>query len=246
MNNGNGLKVKFAVVLLAFFALFSHAAANANPNQYDLSWMDPQNSYPSSGEANQTLGSPARLSAPQTRSSQTGTFGNVSRPTSPQSVALPTYRAVPVQSAVTNILAENSVDNAPIRSGKFDFGFPKTGPAAYRGAYAGQLRSLGSNLPQVSTSSVDINTCDLSSPFAGSFGGGGGPGSGGSEPQAPPALPPGWTGVMCHGIYAGAIPPGGTVEAFWRGEYGFAGDAAQQAALLREGQWLLANGQIGP
>lgn len=99
-------------------------------------------------------------------------------------------------------------------------------------------------LPPVSTSSVDINICDESSGTG--RGGDGGGGSGNSSAEAPPALPPGWAGVMCHGVYAGAIPPGGTVEAFWRGEYGFAGDEAQQAALLREGQWLFENGQIVP
>lgn len=245
----NGFKSTLAATLTALFMLSFACKADANPTQYDLSWMQPQAQQPILGRSTMASDAGNQYDLPsigKRQSNPTGSFGNVSRPTTSQSWALPTYRAVPVESSVTNILADYSVDNAPIRSGKFDFGFPKTGPAAYRGAYAGQNRIVGSNLPQVSTSSVDINTVDLSSPFGSSFGGGGGSGTGGSEPQAPPALPPGWTGVMCHGIYAGAIPPGGSVEAFWRGEYGFAGDEAQQAALLREGQWLLANGQIGP
>lgn len=241
---------KLAIPMMAFLMLFA-GKANANPTQYDLSWMQPEPQQAALGKANRVVRAVTNqydLSSMQMRqASTTGSFGNVSRPTTQQTWALPTYRAVPVESTVTNILAENSVDNAPIRSGKFDYGFPKTGPAAYRGAYSAQNRIFGSNLPQVSTSSVDINVVDLSSPFGSTGGsGGGGAGTGGSEPQAPPELPPGWTGVMCHGIYAGAIPPGGSVEAFWRGEYGFAGDAAQQAALLREGQWLLENEQIGP
>ena len=240
----NGFKSTLAAATTLFMLSFA-GSAEANPTQYDLTWMQPQAQPPVLGRSSTASEATNQYDLGKRQSNPTGSFGNVSRPTRSQSWALPTYRAVPVQSSVTNILAEYSVDNAPIRSGKFDYGFPKTGPAAYRGAYAGQSRIVGSNLPQVSTSSVDINTVDLSSPFGSSFGGGGG-GTGGSEPQAPPALPPGWTGVMCHGIYAGAIPPGGSVEAFWRGEYGFAGDEAQQAALLREGQWLLANGQIGP
>jgi hypothetical protein len=242
----NGFRSNFAIMLATVIMLFLAGKADANPTQYDLSWMETPTQAPRA-QSNPAIGAAQYRSSSMGQSNPTGSFGNVSRPTTRQSWALPTYRAVPVESSVTNILAENSVDNAPVRSGKFDFGFPKTGPAVYRGAYAGQNRSVGSYLPQVSTSSVDINTVDLSSPFDTSNGGnGGGGGNGGSGPQAPPALPPGWAGVMCHGIYAGAIPPGGSVEAFWRGEYGFAGDAAQQAALLREGQWLLANGQIGP
>lgn len=122
-------------------------------------------------------------------------------------------------------------------------------------------RSLLSNggampLPVVSTGSVDINSVDM--PFlrsnggqgafpistyggAGVDGGSGGTGGGGA---GMPALPPGFAGVMCHGVFAGAIPPGGNIEDFWRGAYGFAGDAAQQEALMREGEWLRQNGQI--
>lgn len=110
-------------------------------------------------------------------------------------------------------------------------------------------------LPVVSTGSVDLNICDM--PFIrsnggnGAFGGAGGTGTtdgssngGSSGSQAPPNLPPGWAGVMCHGVYAGAIPPGGNIVDFWNGAYGFAGDAQQQAALLQEGQWLKDNGQL--
>ena len=112
------------------------------------------------------------------------------------------------------------------------------------------------SLPVVSTGSVDINSVDM--PFlrsnggqgafptstyggAGVDGSSGGTGGGGA---GMPALPPGFAGVMCHGVFAGAIPPGGNIEDFWRGAYGFAGDAAQQEALMREGEWLRQNGQI--
>lgn len=115
------------------------------------------------------------------------------------------------------------------------------------------LSSGRTPLPVVSTGSVDFNTCDM--PFLrsnggnGAFSSGGPSGAGGSAAgngssgQAP-ALPPGWAGVMCHGVYAGAIPPGGNIVDFWHGAYGFAGDAQQQAALLEEGKWLEANGQL--
>lgn len=112
------------------------------------------------------------------------------------------------------------------------------------------------SLPVVSTGSVDINIVDM--PFLRSNGGQGafpqgsydGTGSSssngetGSGSSSVPALPPGYAGVMCHGIFAGAIPPGGNIEDFWRGAYGFAGDAAQQEAMMREGEWLRQNGQI--
>ncbi|MDQ5937182.1 MAG: hypothetical protein QG574_4541 [Cyanobacteriota bacterium erpe_2018_sw_21hr_WHONDRS-SW48-000092_B_bin.40] len=111
-------------------------------------------------------------------------------------------------------------------------------------------------LPVVSTGSVDINSVDM--PFLRSNGGQGafpistyggagvdaGSGGTGGGGAGMPALPPGFAGVMCHGVFAGAIPPGGNIEDFWRGAYGFAGDAAQQEALMREGEWLRQNGQI--
>lgn len=200
----------------------AQSAPRARFNQYDLSSMGMGNN--------------------------SGTYGYVSRPTMRQSVALPTNRGVAVPMAQSAILADGSVDGSPITSGKFAYGFSKNGPSAYNGIYNTQKRVRTSSLPQVSTSSVDINTCDPSSMGGGGFddGSGNGGSGGGSGDQSPPPLPPGYTGVMCHGVYAGAIPPGGSVEAFWRGEYGFAGDAAQQAALLEEGKWLLANGEIGP
>lgn len=106
-------------------------------------------------------------------------------------------------------------------------------------------------LPVVSTGSVDFNSVDM--PFIRSAGGSGafpsGAGSGspsGSSASGSqiPALPPGYAAVMCHGIYAGAIPPGGNVSDFWAGAYGFAGDAQQQEALRQEGIWLRENGQL--
>lgn len=229
-------------ILVAAIGLFAPMEACAQSMGFDLSFMGP----PGSTNSNK-VAKPLRTGQIASGSA-TGTYGNVSRPTLSQSVAQPTNRRVPLDTVQTGILAENSVDGSPIPSGTFDYGFPKNGPSIYRGAYAAGIRSsaLGNSLPQVSTSSVDINICDEGSFGSGGQNGGGGGGGNGSDSQSPPALPPGWTGVMCHGIYAGAIPPGGTVEAFWRGEYGFAGDAAQQAALLEEGRWLLEHGQIGP
>ena len=119
-------------------------------------------------------------------------------------------------------------------------------------AARGILSSGRTPLPVVSTGSVDFNTCDM--PFLRSNGGngafpsGGPSGTGGSATgngsSSPPPLPPGYAAVMCHGIYAGAIPPGGNIVDFWNGAYGFAGDAQQQAALLEEGKWLRENGQL--
>lgn len=244
--------IQTVVFLSSLTAAFvAGSPANAQSMQFDLTFMDRTAGQPRQFRPPTQLppwsrvrglgygsatGSPTPAQNPLRKQG-----GNIAGVTTPQSVALPMVE--------TGILADGSVDASPIPSGMFDYGFPKTGPDLYRGAYRSQIRSnrTGSLLPQVATSSVDINICD-----AGGIGGGG-PGSGtggggstGGGSQSPPALPPGWAGVMCHGIYAGAIPPGGTVEAFWRGEYGFAGDAAQQAALLREGQWLLEHGQIGP
>ncbi len=242
------LKALLTIPLVSACSLLLQMEAKAQSSGYDLSFMRPDRtqSVPIA-RFNQYDLSSLRMG------SNSGTFGNVSRPTLRQSVALPTNRGVALSMAESAILADGSVDGSPIPSGKFDYGFPKNGPRAYNGIYNTQRRArANSSLPQVSTSSVDISVCDESG-LRSSGGGGGfddGSGAGGSEggsgSQGPPPLPPGWAGVMCHGVYAGAIPPGGTVEAFWRGEYGFAGDAAQQAALLEEGKWLLENGQIGP
>lgn len=239
--------VVFLSSLTAAFVVGS--PADAESMQFDLGFMDrpfnqsrtarPFTQIPSWPTArglgySSATGSPT---PPQNPLRKQG--GNVAGVTRPQSLLLPAVE--------TAILADGSVDPYPIPSGTFDYGFPKTGAELYRGPYRAGIRSnkTGSFLPQVSTSSVDINICDAGGSSGGGGGGNGGSGSSGGS-QIPPNLPPGWAGVMCHGIYAGAIPPGGTVEAFWRGEYGFAGDEAQQAALLREGQWLLEHGQIGP
>lgn len=124
-------------------------------------------------------------------------------------------------------------------------------PNNYLPQAANAILSTGRTmLPVVSTGSVDFNTVDLpfirsnggQGAFSGGPGGGGGTGNGSS--QVPPDLPPGYAAVMCHGIYAGAIPPGGNIVDFWNGAYGFAGDAQQQAALLEEGKWLRENGQL--
>lgn len=129
-------------------------------------------------------------------------------------------------------------------------------PQALQQAAGGAGAVSRTPLPVVSTGSVDFNTVDL--PFirsnggqgafpsgTGSSGGVGGSGTtGNGSSQIPPDLPPGYAGVMCHGVYAGAIPPGGNIVDFWKGAYGFAGDAQQQAALLEEGKWLAANGQL--
>lgn len=239
------LKALLSIPLVAACSLLLQIEAKAQSSQYDLSFMAPGRAQPAPrARFNQYDLSSLRMG------SNAGTFGNVSRPTLRQSVALPTNRRVALSMAESAILADGSVDGSPIPSGKFEYGFPKYGPRAYNGIYNTQKRArANSSLPQVSTSSVDINVCDESSLGGGGGfddGSGAGGSGGGSGSQGPPPLPPGWAGVMCHGVYAGAIPPGGTVEAFWRGEYGFAGDAAQQAALLEEGRWLLENGQIGP
>ena len=129
-------------------------------------------------------------------------------------------------------------------------------PQQLQSAASGQRAGARTPLPVVSTGSVDFNTVDLpfirsnggqgafpsGSASAGAVGGSGTAGNGSS--QIPPDLPPGYAGVMCHGVYAGAIPPGGNIVDFWKGAYGFAGDAQQQAALLEEGKWLAANGQL--
>lgn len=155
-------------------------------------------------------------------------------------------------SAQAPVLAPNSVNPAAIGQQSYSLGFPTLNPAPYTGAY--RSGAPGAILPPVSTSSVDINIVDTSefgpdgfnSPESSAAGGSGGQAGDGSSSSAPPNLPPGWTGVNCHGVYAGAIPPGGTVLAFWQGAYGFAGDAAQQQALAQEGQWLIQNGEVGP
>ncbi len=124
-------------------------------------------------------------------------------------------------------------------------------PSNYLPQAANAILSSGRTmLPVVSTGSADFNTVDLpfirsnggQGAFSGGPGGSGGTGNGSS--QVPPNLPPGYAAVMCHGIYAGAIPPGGNIVDFWNGAYGFAGDAQQQAALLEEGKWLRENGQL--
>jgi hypothetical protein len=237
-------KTLLLTVLVSGCVSLVQAEAKAQGAQYDLSWMDSRVSVNRSNSAVRVSTNQFDLSSLGT---QQGTMANVSRPTSTQSLTYRTNRRVPLLAVQSATLAQNSVDMSAVPSGKFDYGFPKVGAKIYRGLYAQNRLPIGSSLPQVSTSSLDINICDESpnNGIGGPGGGTEGPGGPGG-PQGPPALPPGWAGVMCHGIYAGAIPPGGTVEAFWRGEYGFAGDAAQQAALLEEGKWLLAHGQIGP
>jgi hypothetical protein len=54
-----------------------------------------------------------------------------------------------------NLCAVNSVNNAPFPSGSFTYGFP-TSPGG--GGHSG----FSSSLPPVSTSSVDLNTCNNS------------------------------------------------------------------------------------
>ena len=163
------------------------------------------------------------------------------------------YQAM-LQPAGAAVLSPSTVNPAPIGQQSYSLGFPTLAPMPFTGAY--RTGAPNAILPPTATSSVDINIVDDGgeiTSFGGPGGGGGcggngcgggsgGPGDGSSGP--PPDLPPGWSGVMCHGVYAGAIPPGGTVLAFWQGAYGFAGDAAQQAALAQEGQWLIQNGEL--
>lgn len=105
---------------------------------------------------------------------------------------LPTYQA-------TLGNTSDSVDMSSLPSGTFNYGFPNLGAQPYFGPYQNS-GTQGSQLPQTSTSSVDINTCDL--PFirmpmedcpgsggAGNYGGGsvasnlqgGGGGNGGTN-----------------------------------------------------------------
>lgn len=114
-------------------------------------------------------------------------------------------------------------------------------------------------LPQVSTSSADINCVDM--PFLRSNGGSGAFGSGGagggagdsgggssgsagsgasdgSGAQPMPNLPPGWIGVTnSHtGAYMGAIPPGGNLYDFFNGKYGIVPGQEAEAAWIRDNQ----------
>ncbi len=60
-----------------------------------------------------------------------------------------------------NLLSEFSVDQAPLPSGSFSYGFNTSAPASvpYMGVRSSRsFPSFGGNLPRVSTGSVDINT----------------------------------------------------------------------------------------
>lgn len=146
--------------------------------------------------------------------------------------------------ARTNLMAPQSVDMSPVPSASFNYGFADSGSVPYRGVTFSRSAapSFGGILPPCATSSVDLNIVD--GPTRGSGGNsiGGGGGSGGGSPEQPPStqmpiLPPGWIGVQnSHsGAYMGAIPPGGTLEAFFRGEYGIV--PGQEA----EARWILEN-----
>lgn len=145
--------------------------------------------------------------------------------------------------ARTNLMAPQSVDMAPIPSASFKYGFAEVGAAPYLGVCASKsvVPSVGGVLPPCATSSVDINIVDGPTRSTGGnsigISGGSGPGSGSNSQQGMPLLPPGWIGVQnSHtGAYMGAIPPGGTLEAFFRGEYGI--EPGQEA----EAAWILQN-----
>ncbi len=156
--------------------------------------------------------------------------------TSNQGFFLPDARAT--------LMAPQSVDMAPVPSASFKYGFAEVGAAPYLGVCSSKsiAPSFGGVLPPCATSSVDINIVDgpMRSSGGNSIGGGGsggGGGTGSSGQQGMPSLPPGWIGVQnSHsGAYMGAIPPGGTLEAFFRGEYGI--EPGQEA----EAAWILQN-----
>lgn len=70
-------------------------------------------------------------------------------------------------------MAPGTVNNIPIPSGQFNYGFNTSGPGAFAQPYYGSYASgnrTGSMLPQVSTGSVDFNTVDNSGfvPYGGS------------------------------------------------------------------------------
>ncbi|SRR5579885_602164 len=265
MNRAPSLLTMVVTIILA-----CGSPCSAQPIQFDLGGIYPgqtNSNKPQTLSANQPAGSaqkirlagvamPGSLNSGNL-SSATGNFSNPSYATGEGPSAMGGITAGRTRNqkfgfdyARTNTLAPNSVNMYPIPSGTFDYGFPKTGPSPYLGTSGTSRKtSLGGMLPQTATSSVDLNICDAGTLGGGGASGGGGDGTGGGDggsgQQAPPDLPPGWAAVMCHGIYAGAIPPGGTVLAFWQGAYGFAGDAAQQAALKQEGEWLIANGEVG-
>lgn len=73
-----------------------------------------------------------------------------------------------LEQARTAVLAPDSVDNSPIPSGQFKFGFKPHGPQVYRGTTAYRAMANGSRppsfgvmLPPTATTSVDIEICDL-------------------------------------------------------------------------------------
>lgn len=152
--------------------------------------------------------------------------------------------------ARTNLMAPQSVDMAPIPSASFKYGFADSGAAPYRGVCFTKTGSpsFGGILPPCATSSVDINIVDGPTRATGgnSIGAtdGGSGSSSGTGQQGMPALPPGWIGVQnSHtGAYMGAIPPGGTLEAFFRGEYGIEPGQEAEAAWILEHQLPLLGG----
>ncbi len=56
-----------------------------------------------------------------------------------------------------NIMANDSVDQSPIPSDQWNYGFPNEGYAPFQGVSKG---TVGGFLPQTSTASVDLNTYD--------------------------------------------------------------------------------------
>lgn len=148
----------------------------------------------------------------------------------------------------TGLLAPGSVSGANIPSGTWAFGFPTAGvTGTYHGAYAGQ--AMGGSLPQVSTTSTDINICDGvgydGSANTGGAGGAGSTGAGGSAPVVPPyQIGPDWIAVQNshNGQIMGWMAPGETYQQFFSGASGHLLPGADNAA---EAQYILKNQLAG-
>ncbi|HEY9777948.1 MAG TPA: hypothetical protein V6C81_29570 [Planktothrix sp.] len=67
-------------------------------------------------------------------------------------------RSVELPNTSYNLMAPNSVDTSSFPSGQFNYGFPNEATAPFMGVSHG---SIGGFLPNTSTSSVNLNTCDL-------------------------------------------------------------------------------------
>lgn len=80
----------------------------------------------------------------------------------------PAHNGHELEQARTALMAPGTVDNAPVPSGNFSFGFPNLPSTTYRGvttdtaaANGSRPPSFGAKLPPTSTSSVDLNSRDM-------------------------------------------------------------------------------------